>query len=111
MASGSASSLTDAGPRISRSTMSRRVESASAWKTRSKRPWLSMCLTIVESRPIVKLVVNYLRRAVAARRLATARRYGRYRQARLISIGAVNPALTTMANAIRVGEHLIERLG
>ena len=27
------------------------------------------------------------------------------------SIGAVNPALTTMANAIRVGEHLIERLG
>ena len=27
------------------------------------------------------------------------------------SIGAVNPALTTMANAIRVGEHLAERLG
>ncbi|HXJ65997.1 MAG TPA: GMC family oxidoreductase [Actinomycetota bacterium] len=27
------------------------------------------------------------------------------------SIGAVNPALTAMANAIRVGEHLIERLG
>ena len=27
------------------------------------------------------------------------------------SIGAVNPALTVMANAIRVGEHLIERLG
>jgi choline dehydrogenase-like flavoprotein len=26
------------------------------------------------------------------------------------SIGAVNPALTAMANAIRVGEHLIERL-
>jgi choline dehydrogenase-like flavoprotein len=27
------------------------------------------------------------------------------------SIGAVNPALTAMANAIRVGEHLAERLG
>ena len=26
------------------------------------------------------------------------------------SIGAVNPALTAMANAIRVGEHLTERL-
>ena len=27
------------------------------------------------------------------------------------SIGAVNPALTAIANAMRVGEHLIERLG
>jgi choline dehydrogenase-like flavoprotein len=27
------------------------------------------------------------------------------------SIGAVNPALTTMANAVRVGDHLLERLG
>ena len=27
------------------------------------------------------------------------------------SIGAVNPALTAMANAIRVGEHLLDRLG
>ena len=27
------------------------------------------------------------------------------------SIGAVNPALTAMANAIRVGEHLVDRLG
>jgi choline dehydrogenase-like flavoprotein len=27
------------------------------------------------------------------------------------SIGAVNPALTVIANAIRLGEHLIERLG
>ena len=26
------------------------------------------------------------------------------------SIGAVNPALTAMANAIRVGDHLTERL-
>jgi choline dehydrogenase-like flavoprotein len=26
------------------------------------------------------------------------------------SIGAVNPALTAMANAIRVGEHLTDRL-
>ena len=35
MSSGLASSLTDAGPRHSRSTMIRRVGSASAWKTRS----------------------------------------------------------------------------
>ena len=27
------------------------------------------------------------------------------------SSGAVNPALTIMANALRVGQHLIERLG
>ena len=27
------------------------------------------------------------------------------------SIGAVNPALTAIANGIRVGEHLVERLG
>jgi choline dehydrogenase-like flavoprotein len=27
------------------------------------------------------------------------------------SIGAVNPALTAMANAIRIGEHLCERMG
>jgi choline dehydrogenase-like flavoprotein len=27
------------------------------------------------------------------------------------SIGAVNPALTAMANAIRVGEHIRERIG
>jgi choline dehydrogenase-like flavoprotein len=27
------------------------------------------------------------------------------------SSGAVNPALTAMANALRVGEHLLERLG
>ena len=26
------------------------------------------------------------------------------------SIGAVNPALTAMANAIRVGEHLLSRM-
>ena len=26
------------------------------------------------------------------------------------SIGAVNPALTAMANALRVGDHLLERL-
>jgi choline dehydrogenase-like flavoprotein len=26
------------------------------------------------------------------------------------SIGAVNPALTAIANAIRVGEHLVERM-
>jgi choline dehydrogenase-like flavoprotein len=28
-----------------------------------------------------------------------------------VSIGAVNPALTAMANALRVGDHLLERLG
>jgi choline dehydrogenase-like flavoprotein len=27
------------------------------------------------------------------------------------SSGAVNPALTAMANALRVGDHLLERLG
>jgi choline dehydrogenase-like flavoprotein len=27
------------------------------------------------------------------------------------SIGAVNPGLTAMANAIRVGDHLLQRLG
>ena len=27
------------------------------------------------------------------------------------SIGAVNPTLTTIANALRVGDHLLERLG
>ena len=27
------------------------------------------------------------------------------------SIGAVNPALTAMANALRVGDHLLSRLG
>ena len=27
------------------------------------------------------------------------------------SIGAVNPALTAMANALQVGDHLLERLG
>ncbi len=27
------------------------------------------------------------------------------------SISAVNPALTAMANAIRVGDHILERLG
>jgi choline dehydrogenase-like flavoprotein len=29
----------------------------------------------------------------------------------LPSIGAVNPALTAMANSLRVGDHLLERLG
>ena len=27
------------------------------------------------------------------------------------SIGAVNPALTAMANAVRVGDHILEQLG
>ena len=27
------------------------------------------------------------------------------------SIGAVNPALTAMANGLRVGDHLLERMG
>ncbi len=30
---------------------------------------------------------------------------------RVPSSGAVNPALTIMANALRVGDHLLERLG
>jgi choline dehydrogenase-like flavoprotein len=28
-----------------------------------------------------------------------------------VTAGAVNPTLTTVANAMRVGDHLIERLG
>ena len=28
-----------------------------------------------------------------------------------VSSGAVNPALTIMANALRVGDHLLDRLG
>jgi len=28
-----------------------------------------------------------------------------------VSIGAVNPTLTIIANTLRVGEHLLERLG
>ena len=28
-----------------------------------------------------------------------------------VSIGAVNPSLTVIANALRVGDHLLERLG
>jgi choline dehydrogenase-like flavoprotein len=27
------------------------------------------------------------------------------------SIGAVNPALTAMANSLRVGDHLLDRMG
>src|ERR687887_2628482 len=49
--SGRASSLTEAGPRLNRSTMTRRLGSASAWKTRSMLSppgrCLSMHLTIV----------------------------------------------------------------
>jgi hypothetical protein len=28
----------------------------------------------------------------------------------IVGIGAVNPALTAMANALRVGDHLLERM-
>jgi choline dehydrogenase-like flavoprotein len=46
-------------------------------------------------------------------KLAPERRRGRRRRrgSVLPSIGAVNPALTAMANAVRVGDHLVERLG
>ena len=37
MSSGCASSLTDAGPRVSRSTIRRRLGSARAWKTRPRK--------------------------------------------------------------------------
>src|SRR5438270_259900 len=47
MESGCASSPTEAGPRHNRSTIARRVGSASAWKTPSSAAcWLSMFLTI-----------------------------------------------------------------
>src|ERR1700685_2778483 len=44
---GSASSLTEAGPKVSRSTMWRLLLSASAWKVRSRSiVWLSMYLSV-----------------------------------------------------------------
>ena len=47
MASGHASSLTDAGPRDSRSIMARRVGSASAWNIASSgADWLSTSFSI-----------------------------------------------------------------
>jgi hypothetical protein len=58
MASGLPSSLTDAGPRLSRSTMRRRPGSASAWNTRSRSAtWLSMYLSIRLDRTIVKPIL------------------------------------------------------
>jgi len=46
MENGRARSLTEAGLRASRSTIARRVGSASAWKARSRGDgWLSMCLS------------------------------------------------------------------
>src|SRR5687768_13019901 len=51
MGSGWASSLTEAGPRLSLSTIARRLGSASAWKTRSSAaPWLSIRLSVVRRR-------------------------------------------------------------
>lgn len=47
ISSGPASSLTEAGPRLSRSIMLRRLGSASAWNTRSSvAPWLTTHLSI-----------------------------------------------------------------
>src|SRR5215208_2935920 len=43
---GRASSLTEAGPRLKRSTMTRRLGSASAWKTRSMLSPPERCLSI-----------------------------------------------------------------
>lgn len=45
MSNGLASSLTDAGPRASRSTMARRLLSASAWNIRSKPEYLGTYLS------------------------------------------------------------------
>src|SRR5216683_3401263 len=59
MASGLASSLTEAGPWLSRSTMTRRPGSASAWKTRSRSAaWLSMYLSMLATVPIVEYVLR-----------------------------------------------------
>jgi len=60
MAKGRASSLTEAGLRISRSTIFRRVGSASDWNTwSSRRDWLGTHLSICLAPPIVKHHVNY----------------------------------------------------
>src|SRR5579859_4936709 len=59
--SGLASSLTDADPWLSRSTMRRRPGSASAWKIRSRcATWSSMCLSMPGARAIVKQTLQYL---------------------------------------------------
>src|SRR5262245_40196954 len=48
MVNGLAISLTEAGPRLRRYTMARRVGSDSAWNTRSRAvDWLGICLSIV----------------------------------------------------------------
>ena len=55
VASGRDSSLTDAGPRTRRSTMPRRVGSASAWNTWSSGgDWLGTCLSIRARGSMVK---------------------------------------------------------
>ena len=64
MDSGSPSSLTDAGPWLSRSSMRRRPGSASARKTRSRSSpgsttLLSTCLSMVSNRAIVKRPLEY----------------------------------------------------
>src|SRR5436190_8322379 len=62
IASGWASALTGAGLRTSRSTIARRVGSASAWKTRPTRSnpdWLGTYLTIVGRIEKVKYLLNY----------------------------------------------------
>src|SRR5215813_5356450 len=46
---GLASSLTEAGPRLNRWTIARRVGSDRAWKTRSRLVlWLGMCLSMAD---------------------------------------------------------------
>ena len=58
--SGRASSLTEAGPRLNRSTISLRLGSASAWNTRSSvAPWLSIRFSVSARRSIVKCRLNY----------------------------------------------------
>src|SRR3954454_15525924 len=73
IASGSASALTDGGLRTSRSTIARRVGSASAWKTRptpSNPDWLGTYLTIVGGFEKVKYLLNYSRDAAVHQAVA-----------------------------------------
>jgi hypothetical protein len=60
MVRGRANSFTEAGLRINRSTMLRRLGSTSAWNTWSRlSPWLGMYLTIRGRRHIVKYMLNF----------------------------------------------------
>src|SRR5580704_15001477 len=62
MARGAANSLTEAGPRVSRSTMVRLLWSASAWNVRSRSViWSGIYLSIRPQTTILKWLLKFLR--------------------------------------------------